>query len=426
MPANLRRILEDAPIPFNIPEENHETAIVFTDGTAFFAEYPTLAIAGSAVICVSRNQDKILWGKRLLVPGVEQNSFVAELFAVLLALNKYHSVHIHCDCQAVCDLIHKALSGIPRGEVLHHDYDEIWQYIVKHVQCRTPGAIQISKVKAHQDPMRLDDLDLRWKATCNNMVDEQAKASVTNDNFELYKRLEELASQQRKFREQTKSLHSFLGEMSELDMEKKRIAKRDQKHMYNDLKLDDDRLAMPATGFTVQVRVTDDLCFAFPWGPIFLWRIVYYVNNLQWADNGMNAISDVSCLELFVDYVMFTKTYAPINRTTQLQRGRRILNWVLEDLYDGCDAGTTFSLQQQNTAALVDATRALDQKWDQLEQRLTQQDESSSAENRAFAEKTMAALPKLQAMNGNQLGDLEAQMQAQAVQLQAMLLGCRG
>lgn len=61
-------------------------------------------------------------------------------------------------------------------------------------------------------------------------------------------------------------------------------------------------------------------------------------------------------------------------------------------------------------AALQEATNAMDAKRKQLEDRVAKQ-EVWSAENRALAEKTMAALPNLQAMNLNQLGDFEVQLQ---------------
>jgi len=62
-------------------------------------------------------------------------------------------------------------------------------------------------------------------------------------------------------------------------------------------------------------------------------------------------------------------------------------------------------------AALQEAAKAMDAKWQQLEDRVAKQ-EALSEENRALAEKTLAALPNLQAMNLNQLGDFELQLRS--------------
>lgn len=62
-------------------------------------------------------------------------------------------------------------------------------------------------------------------------------------------------------------------------------------------------------------------------------------------------------------------------------------------------------------AALQEAANAMDAKWQQLEGRVVEQ-EASSEETRALAEKTLAALPNLQAMNVNQLGDFEVQLRS--------------
>lgn len=67
------------------------------------------------------------------------------------------------------------------------------------------------------------------------------------------------------------------------------------------------------------------------------------------------------------------------------------------------------SLQERMHVAQKDIQEAFSVRLNQLEQRLMQQ-ESTSAENRSLAEKTMAALPNLEAMNLDRLGDFETQL----------------
>lgn len=264
-------------------------------------------------------------------------------------MNKYHRLHIHTDCQAVHDLLQRAIRGIPNGDCLHHDYDELWQVIVQHIQSREQNMITVTKVRAHRDLATIHDQVEQWYAQCNASVDQQAKLAVTKDNFEIFAKFEKLANLQKRFREQTCDLHAFLGTMSERDMELKRLSKRNKQILTNHLDINDQRLDVASKGYRIHQQISDNMCFAFPWGPIFFWRIVQYAKILEWPEIADTKPTDISCLELFTDYVLWSQTYAPINRTTQQQRGKRILNWVLEDTYSGCDTGDTLTLLQQNT-----------------------------------------------------------------------------
>ena len=93
------------------PVKNTVLHTVFTDGSAFFGDIPALTLAAGAVIEVSATDNIIHSLHSGIVPGCEQHSFAGELFAVLLALNKYFHVHVYTDCQAVVDLVDSELRG---------------------------------------------------------------------------------------------------------------------------------------------------------------------------------------------------------------------------------------------------------------------------------------------------------------------------
>ena len=87
---NLENVLTEGQnflFDFNIPQQGDYTQHLFVDGTAFFHDHPWLVIAGAAVVSSrpGTTYSQLITRKR--VPGIIQNSYIGELFAILLALN---------------------------------------------------------------------------------------------------------------------------------------------------------------------------------------------------------------------------------------------------------------------------------------------------------------------------------------------------
>lgn len=61
---------------------------------------------------------------------------------------------------------------------------------------------------------------------------------------------------------------------------------------------------------------------AYPWGPVYLWRILYWARKLQWDVHEIETGADISFLELFIDFVLTTGTCTPVNIFTKAQRDR--------------------------------------------------------------------------------------------------------
>lgn len=133
-------------IPFSIPDPVSHCRIVFTDGTAFFNDVKQLTISASAFIVTKQGCCQIEESHGEIVPGPEQNSFVAELFAVILVLNRFFRVHILSDCQVVCDLVNLAITGHCVKQQIGAHSSFLWTQLMRHVSKRPPGAIVISKV----------------------------------------------------------------------------------------------------------------------------------------------------------------------------------------------------------------------------------------------------------------------------------------
>lgn len=76
----------------------------------------------------------------------------------------------------------------------------------------------------------------------------------------------------------------------------------------------EDPALLPTTQpVSCQIRVSKELCFSFVWSPIFLWRLTKWANNLKWClTDNCHCGKDISFVELYVDFMFFTKSRTPI------------------------------------------------------------------------------------------------------------------
>jgi len=123
-------------VPFSLPIPTPSRAFVFPDGTAFFGDVKELVLAASAFVECDNQQYQIKSTGQQLVPGFEHSSFIAEMFAVLLVLNKFYIVSIYCDCQSLCDLMEAALDGHENFCSGSWMFSEMWRSIVGHIRQR--------------------------------------------------------------------------------------------------------------------------------------------------------------------------------------------------------------------------------------------------------------------------------------------------
>lgn len=169
----LDHIAEQLPSPPIRPQD-----IVFTDGSCFSSKWRQARVAASAVyIPASLNF-------AALVPGLDQTSQRAELYAVLLALLATEGpITIASDCQNIVSgfaLLQQNNFQLSKVQCL--DNRDIWDSICENVNNRQ-ARVQIMKVKAHCQEGDLQQPDHLTRGNCraDNLAKECAKRAWESD-----------------------------------------------------------------------------------------------------------------------------------------------------------------------------------------------------------------------------------------------------
>ncbi len=323
-------------VPFTVPLLNDKRFFVFSDGTAFFGDVRELVLSASAFVECDETLCMVKSYDQQMVPGFEQSSFIAEMFALLLVLNKFYTVTIYCDCQTVCDLMQAALerNGCGTGPWM---FSEIWRCINSHIQQRPPDAIKIHKVKAHCSGATAMTKHQEWLVWGNNKVDQLAKETIQVLHRSLYLKLLKQYQTVQTNRQDVYEVYQFWA-MACLKCIKEEAILTKQKRQ--DITFSPE---IPALVFSCSVSYmshsfSHSQFLAFPWGPIFLWRICWWFNQLGWPSPQCNQGRDVSLVELYVDFMLATGTRSPRNIfTAQESRTKGYSNYILDDLSGRAD-----------------------------------------------------------------------------------------
>ena len=94
--------------------------------------------------------------------------------------------------------------------------------------------------------------------------------------------------------------------------------------------------ALQPTSHPVETHtcVSKEICLSFVWSPVFLWRLTKWANNLRWCQTGnCHCGKDISFVELYVDFMIFTKSRTPIcfPNPKGWDRSNRSI-WKLQDM----------------------------------------------------------------------------------------------
>lgn len=147
-----KALLGDHQVPFVIPECDDKSWHVFTDGSAEFQQQWEYAIAGSAVVILdafmSNNCSKCL---QTPLKGPNQNSYRAEVQAILICLNEVWLPCIYSDCMAAVTIFQRMIHQASRGcaQFYCEDWD-LWSKIWQHITTRPVGSLRIFHVEAHR------------------------------------------------------------------------------------------------------------------------------------------------------------------------------------------------------------------------------------------------------------------------------------
>eukprot|EP00438_Fugacium_kawagutii_P035213 Skav218674 [mRNA] locus=scaffold44:185663:188572:- [translate_table: standard] len=318
-------------VPFSVPEQNDTIRFFFTDGTAFCAEDPDLCLSAAAIVESKWMQHRCIYSERLVVPGPQQNSFMGELFAILLVFNTAWKVRIYTDNQAVLDMINNALTEHAAGRTMRRDAAHIWDYILEHIAVRPAGFIQLEKVKAHTDPGKADSPLLKWLVWGNNRADKEAKLAVTHDKKTLLAASTKELDQVKKNRCDLQSFLQYIADVAKLCVESQQSALRIKRESHKlDLTMYCFEGAVQTVGLCIPMPLS---CFwAFPYGGVYLWRLLWWARQLQWPKRGQRTRGDISYLELLVDFQLATHSAPPRSITDRVQRDKcGAYHYILDD-----------------------------------------------------------------------------------------------
>lgn len=295
-------------------------------------------------------QHVVLDSGRQPVPGCEHNSFMAELFAILLVLNKFWRVDIYTDNQAVHDLISKGIKFAAAGSTMHYTHQHIWKYIFRHLRLRPTNFIQIHKVRAHvQLTTALTDWE-RWTAWANDLADKQARTVFEHDLRPVLAATMKLHERVMQNRRDIADFYKYIAMIYPVThAAAKSNCKRQQSDRQN--QFDPQCAALMATTPAVAnaVTFTRDAMLSFPWGAAYLWRIAYWASRLRWPVHPLPNGPDISFQELYIDFMYTTGSLSPRVATTLKERARvGFHNWVLDDLEERADAQAR-TLSEQST-----------------------------------------------------------------------------
>eukprot|EP00435_Cladocopium_sp_Y103_P050275 s1804_g15.t1 len=177
----------------------------------------------------------------------------------------------------------------------------------------------------------------RWAAWANDAVDQVAKEEITIKNKHAFHALEKLYNQTVQQRKDAMEIFSFIAAASERCI-KSQTGLHTERQKLIVIDFDQPGLADPKHVLEKPINFSFQQHQAFPWGPIFLWRVCFWANKLRWNINRNECLADISFLELYIDFVLTTGSRTPRNVFTKAERDRYTApHYVLDDVHVRAD-----------------------------------------------------------------------------------------
>ena len=284
------------------PEICHVTRTIFTDGSAYWQDQFTLALAGIAAIeCTQESYEhKQLFSEPL--PGIDMNSYRAEAYAILKTMSKVSKTMIYSDCQQALNHLWY-LCECHKNEICpkFQDHQDIWGQIWIQIKQRPPGWIDAKKTAAHVSLSSCSSSQQRWEAWMNNQVDVLAKEAVQKWRPMFHKNEQCFNQLNSKFKK-LRALHDvIIGQATQTKpVDFKHVTPENQKDEFQD------KIPVLAICSPYPISGVPDDC---PFTMTFLNRVVDWASKLQWPSP---SLGEVSALELYIDFTLYTKTFAPV------------------------------------------------------------------------------------------------------------------
>ena len=288
----------------------------FVDGSAFHQEYKELAIAGYAVVESTYQRCNFKLLENGVLPMREHNSYRGEVCGIIRAMVLSHRAVIYSDCEAAITVFNNFRVLVSCGGTMPMvEHSDLWIVVWQLLQSRTRDAVTLVKVKAHVDPTQLTDPHLQWLAQGNNFADQGAKDGVIK-----HKNFPQLAKQYDRYTmiaQDIQNYHTYLCEHSQtfFQLEKTLKANKRQREVNQEGAPCFDRWVPREYHNVGTLCPYDELPQPFPFGQEYYFRLCSWFNNLRW-DSGTPVrfpTQGISILELYADFIAFTKSYAPLN-----------------------------------------------------------------------------------------------------------------
>ncbi len=282
-----------------LPDEQHKH--VFSDGSAFWQDQPTCTLSASAAVTTDQSGEIREIIAAMPVPGMDQNSYRAKIFGVLLSIQHTYSLTIYCDCLGVVDKMNNLLESHNQGTIPKIcDHWDIWFQVWEQISKRPPNCIDICKVKAHVDASKVTCPFEKWIAISNDKVDKLAKSTVVawEPTYSSAKRAYEKIQKDINMHYQLCQLIVKIGD----SCDENRVASNPIRETpsYEII------MPNPMTCYNFEVVYPDIRC---PFGDTFCDRVVAWAKKLKWPNPPQG---NISILELYIDFVLDSGTLTPV------------------------------------------------------------------------------------------------------------------
>ena len=284
------------------PPTDHTIVSLYIDGSCTDPSIQLVRLSSSAVTLVQGHYQSCVV-KSQIVPGMEQSSSRGEIFAGILSLSVAFNVVIHTDYQLFHDRVQGFLQG--HGVQTHWTNHDLWTIVWELIKDRCEH-INIVKVKAHENWEILSG-DRRMQAWHNHQVDLAAKKEIAQSPlFTKYQKVVKVLAKQKEIQD---NYSSFLIDCA-MDNFKNKTAKTHYRE-----KFDLDNLVAKSQGNTrfTDIGLLDVISpseIRFP--VVFLRNIVNWFAMLTWGHSFGEGFDCVTWVELYVDFVLCTKSLAPV------------------------------------------------------------------------------------------------------------------
>ena len=347
----------DKELPFVLPFDGcvgNERPQLFLDGSAFCNNHPLLTIAGAAVVQGFPADLSCQIITRSRVYGIVPNSYTAEVFAILLALNNAWHADLFSDCNTAVEqlLFMLEMHNMP---AIQPGYKHIWEYIFKHLEARQFCGITITKVQAHQNWSTISDSTLRFRAYVNEQVDLQAKNVFHIDFPSLLHHRTQLSDKVETLRSDLVRVYEFIGSTWVDSINAFRKTQSIEAQTRGRLQPQDVLATaqmkwIPCTNATLKPFDIDlELCARCPYHPIFCFRLLWWARQLQWCGQHCNCNTKITFTELYLDFSLTTRSLTPVNMAPGNKRDwRGVSNFQLQDISINADAKGPQTLAAQS------------------------------------------------------------------------------